>query len=327
MVHDLPISRRRLLGVSTALGAMALTHPVHAQAGWPSRNIRLLVGYPPGGSIDALARIVAAELSAALGQTVIVDNRPGASSNIAASEAARAAPDGHTLLVSSTSVITANPLLYKSSFDAATDLVPVNSIGRSAVYVVARASLPVKDIQGLVALSKKGGLTFGSAGAGTPPHLAGELLKFKAGIEATHVPYKGSAPAIQDLLGNQIDYMLDPGIALPYIQTGKVKLLGVLSETRSPFFPQTPTVSEQGVAGTDMDFWYGIWAPKGTPSDAMARLSASLQLAMKKDSVKEQFAKVSAEPDVLNSEAFRGAISKEREVYSQLIRQLGITAV
>lgn len=325
MDHDFQMTRRQLLTGSLAVGAMSLEKPAFAQGAWPSRTVRLLVGYPPGGSIDALARIVAAELATALGQTVIVENRPGASSNIAASEVARAAPDGLTLLVSSTSVITANPSLYKSNFDAATDLVPITSIGRSAIYVVARSTLPANDIKELVALSRSGGLTFGSAGTGTQPHLAGELLKMKAGIQATHAPYKGSAPAIQDLIGNQIDYMLDPGIALPYIQAGKAKLLGVISAKRSPFFPHVATVGEQGVAGTDVDIWYGIWAPKDTPGDIIARISSSLLSAMKKESLKDRFAKVSAEPDVVSGEQFRGLIAKEQEVFSQLIRRLGIT--
>lgn len=327
MDNKFQLKRRQLLAGSAALGAIALMKPSFAQNAWPSRPVRLVVGYPPGGSVDVLARIVASELGPVLGQTVVVENRPGASSNIAASETARASPDGHTLLVSSTSVVTANPSLYRSDFDASSDLVAIDSIGRSAIFVVARNSLPADDIPGLVELSKKSSLTFGSAGIGTQPHLAGELLRISSGIRATHVPYKGSAPALQDLMGEHIDYMLDPGSALPYIQSGRVKLLGVISAQRSPFFPDVPTVSEQGVTGTDIDIWYGIWAPKGIPDNTVKKLGNALQLIMQKTSVKEQFANASAQTDVVGGDQFRSTIAREKQVFSQLIQQLGIAAV
>lgn len=328
MLHRIAFVRRVVPAIVMAIGAVALTATASAQGAWPNKPIRMLVGYPPGGSIDLIARIVASELVTALGQPVVVENRPGASGNVAAAEVVRAAPDGYTFLVSSTTVETANPSLYKANFQPSSDLMPVNSVGRGAIYLVGRPGLEANDVKGLIALAKAnpGKLSYGSPGTGTQPHLAGELLKMNAGIQATHIPYKGSAPAIQDLMSNQIDFMLDPGIALPYIQAGKVKLLAVLSAKRSPYFPQVQTTAEQGVQGSEVDIWYGIWAPKGTPKEVMARLSSELQRALEQATVKERFAKVNAEPVVIGDTAFRKLISQEGDVFSRLIRELGITA-
>jgi len=328
MLTRISFIRRAVPAITLAIGALALTPAASAQNAWPSKPIRLLVGYPPGGSIDLIARIVASELVPALGQPVVVENRPGASGNVAAAEVVRAAPDGYTFLVSSTTVETANPSLYKANFQPSSDLMAVNSVGRGAIYLVARPGLEANDVKDLIALAKAnpGKLSFGSPGTGTQPHLAGELLKMNAGIQATHIPYKGSAPAIQDLMSNQIDFMLDPGIALPYIQAGKVKLLAVLSAKRSPYFPQVQTTAEQGVQGSEVDIWYGIWAPKGTPKDIVARLSSELQRAMAHATVIERLAKVNAEPAVIGDTAFRKLISQEGDVFSRLIRELGITA-
>lgn len=320
--------RRALLAAAAACSALAPLAAASAQDNWPTKPIRLLVGYPPGGSIDVIARTVAAELSPALGQPVVVENKPGASSNLAAGEVVRATPDGYTLLVSSTSVETANPFLYKASFSPSSDLVPVGSVARGDIYLIARPGLPANNVKELIALArdKPGTLTYGTPGTGTQPHLAGELFGMNAGIRITHVPYRGSAPALQDLMGSQIDVMLDPGIALPYIRAGKVKLLAVLSSKRSPQFPDVPTASEQGVKGAEVDIWYGVWAPKGTPSAVLERLNAALQRTMGHASVRESFANIGAEPEVFAEPAFRQVISRESAVFSRLIRELGITA-
>lgn len=320
--------KRSLRLAAVAALAVTVTTGAMGQSAWPSKPIRLLVGFPPGGTVDVMARTVAEQLSAALGQPVIVDTKPGASGNLAAGEVVRAAPDGYTLLVSSTSVETANPSLFKAPFAPATDLLPVNSIGRAAIYLIAKPNSEATDVKSLVALAKArpGSLSYGSAGVGTQLHLAAELFKQNAGFEASHVPYKGAAPAVQDLMGGQTDFVLDPGIALPFIQANKVKLLGVLSSKRSAFFPQVPTVAEQGVPGTELDIWFGIWAPRGLPPAIADRLNRELGRVLDQPIVKERFAKFGAEPAVIGETAFKKLLVTEREVFSRLIRERNITA-
>ncbi len=298
------------------------------QAAWPNKPIRLLVGFPPGGTVDVMARTLADQLTTALGQPVIVDTKPGASGNLAAGEVVKAAPDGYTLLVSSTSVETANPSLFKAPFAPATDLHPINSIGRAAIYLIAKPNFEATDVKGLVAIAKArpGTLSYGSAGVGTQLHLAAELFKQNAGFEASHVPYKGAAPAVQDVMGGQTDFVLDPGISLPFVQAGKVKLLGVLSSRRSSFFPQVPTLAEQGIPGTELDIWFGIWAPRGTPLAIAERLNRELSRLLEQPVVRERFAKFGAEPAVIGGPAFQKLLVSEREVFSRLIRERHITA-
>lgn len=318
----------RLLRLVAVAGACLLAHAVGAQSSWPNKPIRFLVGFPPGGTVDVMARIVAEQLSPLLGQPIVVENKPGASGNLAAGSVVAAAPDGYTILVSSTSVETANPSLFKTSFQMSEDLVAVNTVGRAAIYLVGKPDLKAANVKELVALAKAkpDALSYGSAGTGTQLHLAGEIFKQNAGFQASHVPYRGAAPAIQDGMGGQIDFVLDPGIALPYINGGKVKLLGVLSSKRSPFFPQVPTLAEQGVPGAELDIWFGMWAPKNTPKDVIAKLQRELPRAMEAAVVRERYALVGAEPAVIGESAFRKLLTGEREVFSRIIKDRGITA-
>lgn len=314
--------------VAVAAGTCLLAHSAWAQSSWPNKPIRLLVGFPPGGTVDVMARIVAEQLSPLLGQPVVVENKPGASGNMAASNVVSSTPDGYTLLVSSTSVETANPSLFKTNFQMSEDLVAINTVGRAAIYLVGKPDLKANDVKDLIALAKSQpqALSYGSAGTGTQLHLAGEIFKQSAGFQASHIPYRGAAPAIQDVMGGQIDFVLDPGIALPYINGGKVKLLGVLSSKRSPFFPQVPTLAEQGVPGAELDIWFGMWAPKNTPKDVIARLQKELPRAMEAAIVRERYAMVGAEPSVIGEAAFRKLLTSEREVFSRIIKERGITA-
>ena len=235
------IRRRLLQALSIAAlasaGCAALAQPA---SNWPAKPVRIVVGFAPGGSTDVMARILSQSLSESLGQPVIIDNKPGASGNISASEVIRAAPDGHTFLIAPTSVETANPSLFKSTILPSRDLIPVASVGRTQMYLIAKPQMAAKDARDLVALAKArpGTLSYASAGAGTPPHLACELFKQATGTDVTHVPYRGAAPALQDVLSGQADFVCDPGIAFPHIRTGKVKLLGIVSARRSPFFPE-----------------------------------------------------------------------------------------
>lgn len=299
-----------------------------AQGAWPSKPIRFVVGFPPGGTVDVMARIVAEQLSPALGQPIVVENRPGASGNLAASAVVSAAGDGYTLLISSTSVETANPSLFKANFKPSDDLYPISSVGRAAMYLVGKPDLKANDVKELVALAKssQSGLSYGSAGNGTQLHLAGELFKQNAGFQAAHVPYRGAAPAVQDVMGGQIDFVMDPGIALPYINGGKVKLLGVLSAKRSPFFPNVRTLAEQGVPGAELDIWFGMWAPKNISSDVVARIQKELPRVMASSVVRERYAMVGAEPSANGEAAFRKLLATERELFSKLIKERSISA-
>lgn len=316
--------RRTLIGGAALLTLAVASGSAWAQAAaWPSKPVRVVVGFAPGGGTDVMARLVSQGLTEALGTTFVVDNKPGASGNVAAGEVIRATPDGYTLMVAPTSVETANPSLFKANFHPAKDLTPVGSIGVTAMYIVAKPGITVKNAKELVEFAKAnpGKLSYASSGAGTPPHLAAELFKMRAGIFATHIPYRGSAPALQDVMTGQADYVFDPGIAFPHIRTGKVKLLGVASAKRSPFFPDMPTLNEQGIKGAELDIWFGVWAPNGTPPEVIARLNQELTKVLAQPTLKQRFADLGAVPTALDQAAFRKLLDEEGRVLTTLIKE------
>lgn len=324
-MRQLPFLRRHTLAAGLALCGLAVTslHTAQAQPRWPTKTVRVVVGFAPGGSTDVMARILSQSLTEALGQTVVVDNKPGASGNIAASEVSRATPDGYTFLVAPTSVETANPSLFKSNILPSRDLTPVAGIGRTQMYLVAKPQIAANNVAELVALAKSqpGKLSYASAGAGTPPHLACELFKLATGTYVTHIPYRGAAPALQDVLSGQADFVCDPGIAFPHIRTGKVKLLGIVSEKRSPFFPDVPTVAEQGFKGDNMDIWFGMWAPNNTPPEIIARMSREMAKALAQPALKSRYGDLGAEPVPLDTAEFKTLLVNEGKLLSTLIRE------
>jgi len=315
----------------TLLGFSTIVTPLisHAQTpAWPQKPIRVVVGFAPGGTTDVIARLVSQAMSDALGQPIVIDNKPGASGNIAAAEVVRAAPDGYTFLIAPTSVETANPSLFKSSLLPSRDLTPVAGIGRTQMYLVAKPQMPAKDVKDLVALAKAqpGKMSYASAGAGTPPHLACELFKQATHTpDITHIPYRGAAPALQDVLSGQADFVCDPGIAFPHIKTGKVKLLGIVSAKRSPFFPDVPTVAEQGFKGADLDIWFGMWAPNNTPADVLARMNKEIGKALAQANVKARYGDLGAETTWLETAEFKTLLTTEGRVLSNLIREQKIS--
>ena len=320
--------RRRLTVAALSLLGLGLSLSSHAQA-WPAKPIRIVVGFAPGGTTDVMARLMAQQLSESLGQTVVIDNKPGASGNIAAAEVARAAPDGYTLFISPTSVETANPFLFKSNpILPSRDLTPVAGIGKTQMYLVAKPQIAARDVRELVAQAKAqpGKMSYASAGAGTPPHLACELFKQATSTDIVHVPYRGAAPALQDVLSGQADFVCDPGIAFPHVRSGKAKLLAIVSEKRSPFFPDVPTVAEQGFKGNYMDIWFGMWAPNGIPTEIVSRLSRELAKALAQPSVKARYADLGAENVALDNGEFRNLLSAEGKLLSGLIRDQKISA-
>lgn len=310
------------LALCALTAAGALQAQSTATATWPTKTIRIVVGFAPGGSTDVMARILAQSIGESVGQTVIIENKPGASGNIAASEVVRAAPDGHAFLIAPTSVETANPSLFKSSILPSRDLTPVGGVGRTQMYLVAKPQMDVKDARGLVALAKSrpGKLSYASAGTGTPPHLACELFKLATGTYITHVPYRGAAPALMDVAAGQADFVCDPGIAFPHIRTNKVKLLGVVSAKRSPFFPEVPTVAEQGFPGANLDIWFGMWAPNGTPPEVIARMNRELAKALALPVTKARYADLGAEAVPLSTAEFKTLLVDEGRLLSALIK-------
>jgi len=319
--------RRRLIQVAAAtLCGLAAAGTAQAQA-WPAKPIRIVVGFAPGGTTDVMARVMAQSLSEALGQTVVVDNKPGASGNIAAAEVIRAAADGYTFLLAPTSFETANPFLFKQTIVPAKDLTPVAGVGRSQMYLVVKPESTFKDAKELVtyARSNPGKLSYSSAGAGTPPHLAGELFKNVTGVFATHIPYRGAAPALQDVLANQADYVFDPGIAFPHVRAGKVRMLAVAGAKRSAFFPDVPTLAELGFKGAELDIWFGMWAPNGVPADVMTRMTREIAKAVALPNTKTRYEAAGAEPIGLGNAEFRELLTAEAKLLSGLITKAKIS--
>ncbi|MDO9605770.1 tripartite tricarboxylate transporter substrate binding protein [Hydrogenophaga sp.] len=319
--------RRRLIQVAAAtLCGFTAVGTAQAQA-WPAKPIRLVVGFAPGGTTDVMARVMAQSLSEALGQTVLVENKPGASGNIAAAEVIRATADGYTFLLAPTSFETANPYLFKQTIAPAKDLTPVAGVGRSQMYLLVKPESPFKDAKELVAFARAnpGKLSYTSAGAGTPPHLAGELFKKVTGIFATHIPYRGAAPALQDVMGNQADYVFDPGIGFPHVRAGKVRMLAVAGAKRSNFFPNVPTLAELGFKGAELDIWFGLWAPNGTPADVTARMGKEIAKALTQANTKTRYEAAGAEPIGLDNAEFRTLLVNEAKLLSGLIKDAKIS--
>lgn len=326
------MQRQQFLRCAAALvagAAAGLPLAARAQAAWPSKPIRLLVNFPAGGSPDAVARAVAAPLSAALGQQVLVENRSGAGGIVGADAAAKAAPDGHTFLLSSGSAMSIVPLITpKLPFDPAKDLVPVAAGARLELFLVARSDLPFTSYAEFLKYAKAhpGKLTYGTPGNGTSPHIAGEMLKSQAGIYTVHIPYRGSAAVMQDLLGGQVDYSFDPGIAFPHIKSGKLRLLAVGSARRSPLYPATPTLAELGLAGFDTGTTHGFWAPAGTPQPVIDRMNAEINKALALPAVAEAIRGLGAEPTPMSAAAFGQVIRNDLQRYAVIVKERRITA-
>jgi tripartite-type tricarboxylate transporter receptor subunit TctC len=329
MFNTTASSQRRSLiqAAAAAVFGVATLGSAQAQQAWPTaKPIRIVVGFAPGGTTDVMARVMAQSLGEALGQAVVVENKPGASGNLAASEAIRATPDGYTFLIAPTSFETANPFLFKQIIAPAKDLTPIAGVGRSQMYLVVKPQSTFKDAKDFVAYARAnpGKLSYSSAGAGTPPHLAGELFKKATGVFATHIPYRGAAPALQDVMANQADYVFDPGIAFPHVRAGKVRMLAVAGSKRSSFFPDVPTLAELGFKGAELDIWFGMWAPNGTPADVSARMAKEIAKVLTQANTKTRYESLGAEPVGLDNAEFKTLLSSEAKMLSGLIKEAKI---
>jgi tripartite-type tricarboxylate transporter receptor subunit TctC len=320
------LTRRLTLALGTAL---ALTAPAAFAQAFPSKPLRLVVNFPPGGAADVIGRALAQQLGEQLRQQVVVENRPGANGNIGADAVAKSPADGYTLLMSSGGAVTVNPFLYtRMPFDAEKDLVPVASVARVLVYLMTNPTVPVNTAQEFVAYAKAnpGKLSFGSAGTGSSPHLAGEMFKRQAGFDATHVPYKGAAPALTDLLAGQVQFMFDPGPGLRHAKDGKLRLLAVGSPRRASAYPDVPTLAEAGMNGFDADTTFGIYAPGGTPAAVVTQLHDEVNKALSTPKLAEVMKTLGAELAAQSRADFIAAQQRDRQRLGAFIREAGIKA-
>ena len=299
--------------------------PVALAQAWPAKPVRVIVNFAPGGTLDLITRPLGAKLSEALGQPFVVENRAGANGAIGLEAVARSAPDGYTLLSSAGSPLVINPHLYKLPVDPAKDIVPVAPTARVSVFLVVRPALEVRSVAELVARARAnpGKLSFGSPGSGSTPHIAGEMLLRAAQIRATHVPYKGAGPALNDLLGGQIDFMFDPGPAVPQVRADKLRLLAIATGARLSAFPDAPTMTEAGFA-IDVDTIFGIHAPAGTPRDIVRRLNGEIARAMQTPELRNALASIAAEIMLATPEEFAARLQSDRERFGAVVREANI---
>jgi tripartite-type tricarboxylate transporter receptor subunit TctC len=319
------MNRRNLLWL---LGSSAATSPLTIWAqSFPTRPLKIIIPFPPGGPTDVLGRIVAQKLSERLGQSVVVDNKPGASGMIGADMVAKSAPDGYTLLVNA-SLHVINPSLYdKPRYDAIADFTPLSNLADVPLVLVVNAKVPVQTVKELIEWVKleKTPVNFASSGNATAPHLAGEAFKVAAGIEKMqHVPYKGSSPALTDLLGGQVQLMFDSlPSSQPFIKSGTLKALAVTTQRRSLALPNVPTIAESGIPGFNFSTWYGMWAPASTPAAIVDKLSSEIALITRMPEVREKFLALGAEPVGSTASDFAAFNKSELTKWARIVKQSG----
>ena len=314
-------------GLVLGLAAIALwLQPALAQT-YPVKPIKVVVGYPAGGAVDIVARTVGQSLSASMGQAVVVDNKPGAGTNIAVKSVIDAAPDGYTLMLAA-NALAANMALYQPApFDAERDLVAVSLVGRVPVVIAANVATPFTTVASLLeaARVRPGGIAFASPGNGSTPHMAVELFARAAGVSLQHVPYRGGAAAITDVIGGQVPLVAVNALeVLPHFKSGKLKVLAVLSPGRTPIFPDAPTMAESGFAGFEASVWYGFVAPAATPKAIVTRLHGEVQKALQTPEVRNRMAAVGGEVVPATAEQFADLIRSERARYDKLVREAHI---
>jgi len=312
--------------LGAALCAFLFGLCAHAQD-YPSRPVRIVVPFAPGGPNDIIVRVVAQKLTEAWGQPVVVENRPGAGGNIGTDFVAKAAPDGYTLLSVGPGSLIINPLFGKVPYDTARDFAPVTLMARAPNALVAHPSLPARSVKELIALarSQPGRINYGSGGNGSTPHLAGALFAAMAGIALTHVPYKGTAPATADLIGGQVQIaFLGIPTVLPHVKSGKLRILAVTGKHRSPELPGVSTVDEGGVPGYELSPWYGLLAPAGAPREIVARLAAEVTKIVRAAEIRDKLAVQGAEVAGGSPEEFAAVIQADSLTWSRVVKDAGI---
>jgi tripartite-type tricarboxylate transporter receptor subunit TctC len=322
--------------MSAVLRAIALivlcacaTLDVQAQA-WPSKPVRIVVPFPPGGPADLLPRLLGPKLTEIWGQPVVVENKPGAGGNIGMDTVAKAAPDGYTLVVGPNGNLVVNPHLYaKLPYDVTRDFVPITLIATFSNVLVVNPDVPAKTVSELIALAKAkpGTVSYGSPGTGSQPHLGGEFLKLMAGIEIVHVPYNGTAPALKDLLGGQITFMFaQTSAALPQIQSGKLRALGVAGPRRATLLPDVPTIAESGLAGFEAVSWYALLAPAGTPREIVTKMQADFARVLQMPDIREKLVAQGGDPVGNTPEQLAAQLKSESARYAEIVKRANIKA-
>ena len=302
--------------------------PAMAQTeAYPSRSVTFIVGFPPGSSSDIFARTVGAKLAERLGKPFVIENKPGAGSIIAAQSVARAAPDGYTIMVAPSGTLSINPALYKSlPYDPVKDFAVVAHTANFPLILVVNPALPAKNVEELIKLSKERKLTFASSGAGTSIHLTGELFKTMAGIEMSHIPYRGPALAVTDIIAGHVDMIFsDPGTVVSLVKEGKIRALGVSTIDRFPVLPDVPTIAEAGVPGFDSTSWHMMIAPKGTPDAIVSKLREEFKTIIATPEIKQTLLNVGlvgvASP---GSDELRKFVDRETERWTKIVEQAGL---
>ncbi|SPA31381.1 putative extra-cytoplasmic solute receptor [Cupriavidus taiwanensis] len=319
----------RLRAALVLSAASALLPAAAGAQEFPQHPVRMVLPYPAGGPTDLLARVVAVKMGESLGQGVVVDNKPGASGMIGAEAVARAAADGYTILANA-SLHVINPSIQpKMRYDAFKDFVPITQLADVPLVLVVNNASPVKTVQDLIAYARRegGALNFGSAGNASAQHLAGESFKLAARVPMQHVPYKGSAPALTDLMGGQIQLMFDSmPSAMPFIKSGKLRAIAVTTPRRASALPDIPTVAESGLPGFDISTWYGLWAPRGTPAAVIEKLATHAAAALKRPDVRQQYADMGAEPVGSSPADFARYNAAEGRKWAEIVRRSGAKA-
>jgi len=321
----LPLLAMALLLAPAMLHAPSAAAQATAEAAWPSRPVRLVVPYSPGGGLDILARLLAPRLSERWGQGVVVDNRPGASGQLGAQIVANAAPDGHTLVMISTEHITA-PMVYRRQlYDPIASFTPVVQTGAQSYLLVVNAGLPAQSVKDLVALARSRKLNYTSAGTGSVGHLSGELFKSLASIEMTHVPYKGTGPALGDTVSGQVQVMVvNPLPAMPHIKSGRLRLLAVTDSRRIASLPDVPTIAEAGIAGFGTTGWNGLLAPAGTPRPVVARINEAVVAIVRAPELRDRMSSEGTEPIGSTPEAFRALMVADQKRWTAVVSKMKI---
>ena len=313
-----------LLALSMLAGGYAVAQ---SAANYPNKPVKIVVGYAPGGAVDIVARTLGQSLSAQLGQSFIIENKPGAGTNIAVKSVVTAEPDGYTLMLAA-NALAANMALYQPMpFDAEKELTAISLVGRVPVVIAANPNAPFSSVAKLIeaAKAKPGQIAFASPGNGSTPHMAVEFFAKAAGIDLQHIPYKGGSPAITDAIGGQLPLVAVNALeVLPHVKSGKLKVLAVLSPTRSAIYPDVPTIAESGFPGFEASVWYGFVAPAATPKPIVAKLHAEIQKALQTKEVKERMSSVGGEVISGTSDMFATLIRSERQRYEKLVREANI---
>ena len=325
------MTKRQTLALLACALASATLPAARAQApaaSWPSKPIRWVVPFPPGGAMDAIARTLGEKAGKTLGQPFVIENKPGAGGNIGADFVAKQPGDGYTLMITSIGMATNKPLYGKLSYDPIKDFAPVSLLAVVPNVLVTNATQPdVKTAQDVIAAARKtpGKLTYASAGNGTSIHLAGEVFTSLAQVDMLHVPYKGSGPAVSDLLGGQVNYMFDSiTSARPHIESGKLRALGLTTAKRSKTLPNVPTLAEAGLPGYEVSPWFAVFMPAATPKDIVAKVNSALLEAMKDPDVVKRLETIGAEPVGSTPEEMAQHLARESERWTKLIQERGI---